>query len=106
MTHKSGTNRQNTFNPKLLTDFVNPGIKKCVYIADTGMRSKQRDPKPNNNIFINSSVRKQRCKRRAESLTCRHLFSCQGVSLRVRVPLFATHYRVWLGRSETSLDSL
>ena len=29
--------RQNTFKTKSLTDFVSPGIKKCVYFADTGI---------------------------------------------------------------------
>jgi len=37
MTLKPGTNRQSTFKTKSLTDFVNPGIKKCVYFADTGI---------------------------------------------------------------------
>jgi hypothetical protein len=39
MTLKPGRNRQNTFKTKLLTEFVNTGIKKCVYFADTGIIS-------------------------------------------------------------------
>ena len=51
------------------------------------LSSKQREPNPNNNFLI----RKQRCKRRTKSLTCRGLFLIKETSLRVRVTLFASH---------------
>ena len=44
-------------------------------------------------VLQNSSIRKPFCQRRMESLRCRCVLSYEGIRLRVRVPLFATHYR-------------
>ena len=63
-------------------------IIDSIIIGSSRMSSKQRDPNPNENL-----IRKQRCKRRRESLICRCVLSCQGIILRVRVPLFASEAR-------------
>ena len=48
--------------------------------------SKRRGPNPNNDSLI-----RKRCReRRMESLICRSLLSYEGITLRVRVPLFAS----------------
>ena len=61
--------------------------------SGTFISSKHRDPNPKDN----SLIRKDTSKYKGFHSTFAALFSYSGVSVRVRVPLFATHFICMIG---------